>query len=157
MTGIYLEVSVQLRWLLGTLLSPGCLDRPPLLKIVLSGVFGAPSNLLVADNKNCNFLLLLAATRNSWWKKCVVRKHKWWINRIWTRWKVYGTRSSQAVPHPSTILARRCLTSVIRRERVYSSWYGRRHRHLELSSICNKQETSYVLTSKYLIGWHTSH
>ena len=40
--------------------------------------------------------------------------------------KVYGTRSSQAVPHPSTILARRCLTSVIRRERVYSSWYGRR-------------------------------
>ena len=42
--------------------------------------------------------------------------------------KVYGTRSSQAVPHPSTILARRCLTSVIGRERVYSSWYGRRHR-----------------------------
>ena len=40
--------------------------------------------------------------------------------------KVYGTRSSQAVPHPSTILARRCLTSVIGRERVYSSWYGRR-------------------------------
>ena len=40
--------------------------------------------------------------------------------------KAYGTRSSQAVPHPSTILARRCLTSVIGRERVYSSWYGRR-------------------------------
>ena len=32
-----------------------------------------------------------------------------------------------AVPHPSTIQARRCLTSVIRRERVCSSWYGRRH------------------------------
>ena len=30
------------------------------------------------------------------------------------------------VAHPSTILARWCLTSVIRRERVYSSWYGRR-------------------------------
>ena len=41
--------------------------------------------------------------------------------------KAYGTRSSQAVPHPSTILARQCLTSVIGRERVYSSWYGRRH------------------------------
>ena len=40
--------------------------------------------------------------------------------------KVYDTRCSQAVPHPSTILARRCLTSVIGRERVYSSWYGRR-------------------------------
>ena len=34
--------------------------------------------------------------------------------------------SSQSVPHPSTIQARRCLTSVIRRERVCSSWYGRR-------------------------------
>ena len=40
--------------------------------------------------------------------------------------KAYGTRSSQTVPHSSTILARRCLTSVIRRERVCSSWYGRR-------------------------------
>ena len=42
--------------------------------------------------------------------------------------KAYGTRCSQAVPHPSTILARRCLTSVIGRERVCSSWYGRRRR-----------------------------
>ena len=42
--------------------------------------------------------------------------------------KAYGTGSSQAVPHPSTIPARRCLTSVIRRERVCSSWYGRRQR-----------------------------
>ena len=40
--------------------------------------------------------------------------------------KAYGTRCSQAVPHPSTILARRCLTSVIGRERVCSLWYGRR-------------------------------
>ena len=43
--------------------------------------------------------------------------------------KAYDTRSSQAVPHPSTILARRCLTSVIGRERVFSSWYGRRHKN----------------------------
>ena len=46
----------------------------------------------------------------------------------WRYKKAYGTRCSQAVPHPSTILARRCLTSVIRRERVCSSWYGRRQR-----------------------------
>ena len=33
---------------------------------------------------------------------------------------------SQAVTHPSTNRARRCLTSVIGREPVYSTWYGRR-------------------------------
>ena len=38
----------------------------------------------------------------------------------------YNTRDSQAVTHPSTNRARRCLTSVIRREPVYSTWYGRR-------------------------------
>ena len=48
--------------------------------------------------------------------------------------KAYGTRCSQAVPHPSTILARRCLTSVIGRERVYSSWYGRRQSVHPISS-----------------------
>ena len=32
---------------------------------------------------------------------------------------VYDTGSSQAVPHPSTIPARQCLTSVIERERVF--------------------------------------
>ena len=41
--------------------------------------------------------------------------------------KVYSTRYSQAVTHPSTNRARRCLTSVIGREPVYSTWYGRRH------------------------------
>ena len=40
--------------------------------------------------------------------------------------KAYGTGSSQAVPHPSTVPARRCLTSVIERERVLSSWCGRK-------------------------------
>ena len=40
--------------------------------------------------------------------------------------KAYNTRYSQAVSHPSTNRARRCLTSVIGREPVYSAWYGRR-------------------------------
>ncbi|GBP70578.1 hypothetical protein EVAR_54388_1 [Eumeta japonica] len=35
------------------------------------------------------------------------------------------TRCSQAVTHPSTDRARRCLTSVIGREPVDSAWYGR--------------------------------
>ncbi|ESO86401.1 hypothetical protein LOTGIDRAFT_78529, partial [Lottia gigantea] len=39
---------------------------------------------------------------------------------------VYSTRCSQAVTHPSTNRARRCLTSVIGRELVLSTWYGRR-------------------------------
>ncbi|ESO86397.1 hypothetical protein LOTGIDRAFT_129268, partial [Lottia gigantea] len=37
---------------------------------------------------------------------------------------VYSTRCSQAVTHPSTNRARRCLTSVIGRELVLSTWYG---------------------------------
>ena len=41
---------------------------------------------------------------------------------------VYSTKYSQAVTHPSTNLAQCCLTSVIRRELVYSTWYGRRDR-----------------------------
>ena len=36
-----------------------------------------------------------------------------------------GTRCSQAVTHPSTNRAQRCLTSVIGRELVFSTWYGR--------------------------------
>ena len=35
------------------------------------------------------------------------------------------TRGSQAVTHPSTNRAQRCLTSVIGREPVLSAWYGR--------------------------------
>ena len=38
----------------------------------------------------------------------------------------YDTMYSQAVTHPSTNMAQCCLTSVIRRELVFSTWYGRR-------------------------------
>ena len=41
--------------------------------------------------------------------------------------KAYSTRYSQAVTHPSTDRARRCLTSQIGRDGVCSTWYGRRH------------------------------
>ena len=43
----------------------------------------------------------------------------------------YDTKYSQAVTHPSTNLAQCCLTSVIGRELVLSTWYGRRHLTLE--------------------------
>ena len=45
--------------------------------------------------------------------------------------KVYSTRYSQAVTHPSTNRARRCLISVIGREPVFSTWYGRRQQILD--------------------------
>ena len=67
--------------------------------------------------------------------------------------KAYGTRCSQAVPHPSTILARRCLTSVIRRERVCSSWYGRRRWTYEIAR-CN--DTLWTLGNMAVPGHATS-
>ena len=39
----------------------------------------------------------------------------------------YSTKYSQAVTHPSTNSAQYCLTTVIRQELVYSTWYGSRH------------------------------
>ena len=45
---------------------------------------------------------------------------------------VYSTWCSQAVTHLSTDHARRCLTSVIGREPVFSTWYGRRHSNVEV-------------------------
>ena len=42
------------------------------------------------------------------------------------RKRVYNTRTSQVVTHPSTTQARRCLTLEIRRDPVISPWYGRR-------------------------------
>ena len=39
----------------------------------------------------------------------------------------YSTKYSQAVTHPSTNSAQCCLTTVIRQELVYSTWYGCKH------------------------------
>ena len=47
------------------------------------------------------------------------------VEREREKQKANGTRCSQAVTHPSTDRARRCLTSVIGREPVCSTWYGR--------------------------------
>ena len=41
---------------------------------------------------------------------------------------------SQAVTHPSTNTTQCCLTSVIRRELVFSTWYGPRHSQSPTSS-----------------------
>ena len=59
--------------------------------------------------------------------------------------KVYSTRYSQAVTHPSTDRARRCLTSVIRREPVFSTWYGSRHLLPRNKQVLLKNVTSYVV------------
>ena len=51
------------------------------------------------------------------------------------RKKAYDTRYSQAVTHLSTNRALRCLTSVIGREPVFSTWYGRRHQYIKHQHI----------------------
>ena len=73
--------------------------------------------------------------------------------------KVYGTRYSQAVTHPSTNRARRCLTSVIGREPVLSTWYGRRRyraakvaiyttaMQFKLTVLCNNFKYSVAIHS----------
>lgn len=53
--------------------------------------------------------------------------------------KAYDTAYSQAVTHPSTNAAQSCLTSVIGRELVFSTWYGRRH---EVKLCCLVQQCS---------------
>ena len=46
---------------------------------------------------------------------------------VWFMQKTYSTEYSQAVTHPSTNSALCCLTAVIGRELVLSTWYGRRY------------------------------
>ena len=63
--------------------------------------------------------------------------------------KAYNTCGSQAVTHPSTWQARRCLTSVIRREPVHSAWYGRRHQKLAYSGLYSATHFINVRPSQY--------
>ena len=46
-------------------------------------------------------------------------------NKKFKNIKANSTWCSQAVTHPSTNQAQRCLTSLIGREAVHSTWYGR--------------------------------
>ena len=56
---------------------------------------------------------------------------------------VYNIVYSQAVTHPSTNTTQRCLTSVIGRELVLSTWYGRRHSlRLKTQTILNRPQSS---------------
>ena len=65
------------------------------------------------------------------------------------RW-AYNTQYSQAVTHPSTNCARCCLTSVIGREPVHSTWYGRRHL-LATFKRPYASQTGSVLTSCLIV------
>jgi hypothetical protein len=73
------------------------------------------------------------------WTKCRYGRKLQMMNDVSVDYqnyaKVYGTRYSQAVTHPSTNRARRCLTSVIGREPVLSTWYGRRRQSASTSAI----------------------
>ena len=59
--------------------------------------------------------------------------------------KAYSTKYSQAVTHPSTNLAQCCLTSVIGRELVLSTWYGRRHRTQYIQNVLIVMEILFLV------------
>ena len=61
---------------------------------------------------------------------------------------IYSTWCSQAVTHLSTNHARRCLTSVIGREPVFSTWYGRRHERC-WSKLYEPTTQFYMLIVKF--------
>ena len=62
--------------------------------------------------------------------QCSVLKPIRWCEATRKKAKADSTlRSSQAVPHPSTDRALRCLTSEVKRDPVHSTRYGRRRKH----------------------------
>ena len=67
---------------------------------------------------------------------------------------------SQAVTHPSTNTTQCCLTSVIGRELVLSTWYGRRHWDLWKIDYVLKNiqvELSQTVWAGFLLTWNTLH
>ena len=74
--------------------------------------------------KFISFILFYFAQQHS---KLALKRKFWRKKNNKTKRNVYSIRYSQAVTHPSTDLTRRCLTSVIGREPVFSTWCGRRH------------------------------
>ena len=64
--------------------------------------------------------------------------------------KAGDTRYSQPVTHASTDRAQRCLTAVIGREPVLSTWYGRRQLHHHSNDTSTKHtltHTNQILTT----------
>ena len=59
----------------------------------------------------------------------------------------------QAVTHLSTNHARRCLTSVIGREPVFSTWYGRRHQ----TAFCNVYKPNLIICLVFAIKISHTH
>ena len=76
-------------------------------------------------------------------------KEKYIRTQAPTKDKAYNTCGSQAVTHPSTWQARRCLTSVIRREPVHSAWYGRRHQKLVFIALYNTMHSTVLCRSQH--------
>ena len=66
----------------------------------------------------------------------------------------YSTEYSQAVTHPSTNSAQCCLTSVIGRELVFSTWYGRRHFGLKRYHTLSDWSTLSPHVNKNLFLYH---
>ena len=81
---------------------------------------------------------------------------RWWIKNL-INWPIiflqnsaefqqpkraYDTQYSQPVTHVSTNWARRSLTSEIGRDRVYSTWYGRKRYFFRLCININHTRTN---------------
>ena len=79
-----------------------------------------PSKVYAQSNKS---LVILQNSEGLISLLCFQHKKK---RKLKKKREACSTGDSQAVSHPSTKPARRCLTSVFRWEPVFSTWYGRR-------------------------------
>jgi hypothetical protein len=69
--------------------------------------------------------------------------------------KKNNTRDSNVVPHRSTNRARRCLTSLSRREAVLSSWYGRSCDKIPFLAIQSLHNLDYTFGARLNHLFHT--